>query len=180
MPAPTRRELLRGPAARSDAATLHEVLAIEQIVSFAYEHVLAHIALTPQTASAVGRFAAHERAHVQAVTIALRQRGGSPPSPPADVGAADDALAQRSFYQRLGEVRDETLAIDFLFGLEGLAEGAHFTAIAKLQDLVLARTAAQMMAAEGQHAAILGLLKHPGDPARAVPSAFVEGQHPSP
>lgn len=178
MPARTRRELLTGAAAESDEDTLGEALAVEQIVVFAYEHVLAHVALAPRTASVVAQFAAHERAHVRSLTVALRQRGGSPPAAPADVSAADDALAKRSFSQRLAEVRNDTLAIDFLFGLEGLAEGAHFTAIAKLQDLVLLRSAAQMMAAEGQHAAILGLLKHPGDPARAVPSAFVEGQHP--
>jgi rubrerythrin len=173
---PTRRELLAGAAA-ADEDALHKALAVEQIVVFAYEYVLAHVVLAPPTANVVSLFVDHERAHVRALTMALRKRGGSPPSAPADLKAADEALSARSFGQRLADVHTDHDAIDFLFGLEGLAEGAYFVALAKLQDPALVQAAAQMMANEGQHAAILGLLKHPHDPARAVPGAFVEGQH---
>jgi rubrerythrin len=145
----------------TDADALRAALAIEQVVVFSYQHVLRAVSLAAGTAQLVSRFAGHEMAHAATLTAALRRLGGTPPAAPADVKAAD-----RMFD-----------AVDFLFGLEGLAEGAYFVAISKLHDAQLLRTAAQIMGNEGQHAALLGLLKHPGDAVKAVPNALVEGQH---
>jgi rubrerythrin len=163
--------------AETDADALHAALAIEQVVVFSYQHVLRTVSLSAGTAQLVSRFAGHERLHAATLTAALRKLGGTPPAAPADVKAADEVFAARDFPQPLGDVHNEKKAVDFLFGLEGLAEGAYFVAISKLRDAQLLRTAAQIMGNEGQHAALLGLLKHPGDAGKAVPNALVEGQH---
>jgi hypothetical protein len=163
--------------AETDADALRATLAIEQVVVFSYQHVLRTVSLAAGTARLVSRFAAHERAHAATVTAALRMLGGTSPAAPADVKAADRVFEAREFPQRLGDVRSEKGAVDFLFGLEGLAEGAYFVAISKLHDARLLRMAAEIMGNEGQHAALLGLLKHPGDATKAVPNALVEGQH---
>jgi rubrerythrin len=161
----------------TDADALRAALAIEQVVVFSYQHVLRAVSLAAGTAQLVSRFAGHEMAHAATLTAALRRLGGTPPAAPADVKAADRMFDARDFSQRLGDVHTEKDAVDFLFGLEGLAEGAYFVAISKLHDAQLLRTAAQIMGNEGQHAALLGLLKHPGDAVKAVPNALVEGQH---
>ena len=173
----TRRQLLTGTRAASDETVLGAALAVEQLVVFCYEYVLAHAALAPRTSSVARQFLGQERAHVRSLTTWVRERGGTPPAPPPDVTSAQRTLDARDFGQRLLDVHTDHDGIDFLFGLEGLAEGAYYVAVSKLQDRALVQSAAQTMATEGQHAAILGLLKHPHDPARAVPVAFVEGQH---
>jgi rubrerythrin len=161
----------------TDATALRAALAIEQVVVFSYQHVLRTVSLAAGTTQLVSRFAAQERSHAAMLTAALQKLGGTPPAAPVDVKAADRVFAARDFSQRLGDVHTEKEAVDFLFGLEGLAEGAYFVAISKLQDPRLLRMAAQIMGNEGQHAALLGLLKHPGDATKAVPNALVEGQH---
>jgi rubrerythrin len=165
---------MRSQLPSGDAIVLRAALEVEQVASFAYEHVRSS---QPESAPLLGTLAAQDREHARILGIAVRSLGATPPQPPADVKAAEKGLAALHLSRSIADVRTENGALDFLIELEAAAEGVYFLAIPKLSDSRLVRAAAQIMANEAQHVALLRLLRHPRDPARAVPTAFVEGKH---
>jgi hypothetical protein len=178
----TRRELLARAAAvvsgpPSDAAVLARLLRFERLVVFVYQHVLATSLLSPDQRQVVQDLHGQEEAHVRALTVALHRLGGALPAGPANVAAANRDLARRQAAGRLGHLRGGHDALQLLLAVERIAEGVYYVAITQLDDAGLLRLSAETMASEAQHATVLSLLRHPGDPASAVPYALVRGRH---
>ena len=88
--------------------------------------------------------------------------GGVAPSPPANVAAADIDLARRRVKGRLGQLRGEQDALRLLLAAERVVVGAYFVALTKLEDRRLIVLAAQIMANDAQHEALIGELLYPG------------------
>ena len=162
-------------AAQSDADVLRAILSIELLAVFCYGQVLSAGKLGPEAESLVRELLGHEQTHVDMMTGALANLGQQPPSPPANVAAADAELGVLHRTGRLGSLHTEQDGLRLLEQVESLAQGAYYTSMSKLTDLSLARTCASILGAEAQHYTALAALVHPGDINKAVPGAFVEG-----
>ncbi len=163
--------------AQSQGEVLSRVLRVEQIASFSYRHVLGSAALAPSDGAAVRDLATQDDAHAAPLTSALSRLGEPPPTPPADVQAADRALRTLPISGRLAGLRSRPQARELLLELEEVAVGACYTAVAELRDPQLVQTVAQVMANHAQHATALRRLRHGRDLAGSVPYAFVVGRH---
>jgi hypothetical protein len=161
--------------ARGDAALLGRIAAIEQLIVFAYDHVIATIPLSPEAAAAVRGFAAHEREHVQLLSRALRDLGQPPPPPPTDVKSVSDKLAALHGSGSLTSFRRQVGALEYLVGIETVAESAYYSASSKLSDPRLAVLAAGILGCEAQHWATLNGFLHPGLVLEADPYSTVHG-----
>jgi rubrerythrin len=148
--------------ARDDARVLEAAVGLEQQAAFAY------------TAAAdggeLGRFepvarlfAEQEQEHADALTRALRDRGGAPPPNPTAAGEVPGLAAVTR-----GSARDLTrFAVEF----EAMAIAAYHDAQARLRAPELLAMAASIMANEAQHLVVLrqALGEDPS------PRAFVTG-----
>jgi hypothetical protein len=161
--------------AESETTTLERLLSVELLGVFVYQHVLNSSLLTPHAKQVLGPLRGHEEAHVRVLTTELTVLGGLAPSPPANVEAADRDLARRSVTGRLGQLQGSHDAFDLLLEVERVVVGAYFVALTKLQDPQLITLAAQIMATDAQHEAIIGELLFPGNAQKAVPYALVQG-----
>lgn len=201
MDRPTRRDLIRsgivgsataiaggailgGPAragadilgdARGDAALLERIVAIEQLIAFAYDHVIAHIPLSAQAAATMRRFASHEREHVGLLTSALHDRGHTPPPAPTNVASVSRQLTALHGSGSLTSFARQTGALEYLIGIETVAESTYYTATSRLSDPSLIGLAAGILGCEAQHWSSLEGLLHPGDVMQSVPYSTVHG-----
>ncbi len=202
MRSPTRRELigggilgsvaaLGGRSAQPDAsvaataslldgahggpALIHRLLQIEQLLVFAYAHVLSSGSLSSPSAATVGGFLSHERTHAKLFSAELVRLGETPPAPPTDLDAISRQLASLDVPGSLRHINDEAGAIRYLIGVETLAERAYYQAMSKLSESRLLVLAASVMGCEAQHWTSLSGLLHAGDIYRAVPYPTVRG-----
>lgn len=166
-------EILDG--AQGDAALLRRIVGIEQLIVAAYAHVLATVSLSAASASSLRVFLSQERAHVHLLSGALLQLGETPPAPPSDVDAVSRQLESLHGSGNLTQLHREAYALPYLVGVETVAEDAYYSAMSKLSDPRLLVLAAEILACEAQHWAVLNELFHPGDVKRAVPYAVVLG-----
>jgi hypothetical protein len=169
----TRRELFKPTG--SDVSRLQRLMRVELLLLYTYDHVVGSSILSQSARSAMTQLRDHEQAHVSALRVQLRARGGSPPPPPASVAAANRHLARRKVSGRLGQLRGARDALNLLLALERVAVGAYFVALRDMRDPRLIVLAAQIMASDAQHEAIVGEQLHPGDIANAVPYGLVQG-----
>ena len=172
-------------AARSGAATLsqtdsdvlYRLLSVELLVAVVYERVLHTGLLSPNAAHLARRLLAQERAHARVLSVELAKLGVAPPLSPASTTVTDKELGDRHVASGLVKLQDEHDCIRLLLDVEGVAEGAYYTAMPKLRDRGRLRTCAAIMANEGQHYTALSEVLHPGDVIKSVPYAFVEGTY---
>jgi hypothetical protein len=157
------------------AERLHRLLSVELLLLFCYRRVLGTSVLKPRARQVLTPFLAHEESHVQALTRMLESYGGSLPSAPPDVAAADRRLAHRGVTERLGQLTGSGDAVRLLLDVERVVTGAYFVALLKLEDPALIRLAAQIMGAEAQHAALIAELLDQGDAPQAVPYGLIQG-----
>ena len=176
MRALTRREALAGAAAlplfaageahgvpRDDRALLQALLDIERRAAIAYSEAAASRKLGRRMTGLAELFSEQNREHVTGLTESLRNRGGRPtrkPDSPTEVAGLLEALDA----DRRGLLR-------FLAGLAEIAIARYLDAIEHLRDPRLRTAAVTIVAAEGQHLAVLR--EALGE--RAVPSAFAGG-----
>ncbi len=160
----------------TDASVLRSTLAVELLVVFAYEHMLAGGTLSAAGEQAARRILGHEQAHVRRLTVELSRLGATPPPTPTSVAEADRQLAARRSSGRLADLHGELESLRLLYDIESIAVGTYYEALPKLGDPRLLRTAAAIMGAEAQHATVVGGLLHPGDVRRVVPVASVTGK----
>lgn len=122
--------------ADDDQAVVTSAIELEQVAAEAYQRLQGPL-------GGVARlFRNHERQHEQALTDALRQMGGSPPS------ANVDARLARLPTNRQGGAR-------FAMELEQNAIRAYEDAARKLRDASLMKTTTTILGAESQHLVVL-------------------------
>jgi hypothetical protein len=195
----TRRELIRGglvagaatvggglSAAAAGASTaarppesnrelIGKLVVVEQLIVFAYEHVLASASLSAAGSTMVRSFLGQEREHVKLLAEAFARLGGTPPAPPTDLGLVSHTLASLNVGGSLEHIGGETDAVRYLIGVETLAEGSYYSTIGRLTDAGLLDLTCQTMACEAQHWTALSGSLHAGDVYRAVPYPVVLG-----
>jgi rubrerythrin len=159
----TRRELIARAIAltgtRGDAGAVRALIRAEQVLVETYEQLLDAGTLPLAAASIATEFLGHERAHLKALRGELRR--GAMPAPPSGLGSIAELTARQ--------------ALRVLVGLERAALSVYYTELARIKDGALARTAAEIMANEAQHATVLLEVLSPGDFERAAPAAYVYG-----
>jgi hypothetical protein len=159
----------------ADADRLRRLVSVELLMLYCYEHVLAGSLLDARSRRLITPLRAHEQAHVRVLSAHLTALGGTPPAPPASVKEADRNLARRGVAGRLGQLTGGRDALFLLLAVEKVVVGAYFVALIKLNDLQLVTLAAQIMANDAQHEALVGEALYPGDAQKAVPSGLVQG-----
>jgi hypothetical protein len=174
---------LAGPSAQAagapgrevDADRLRRLISVELLMRYCYENVLSGPLPDPRLRRVLIPLQAHEDAHVHALSVQLARRGGTPPPAPASVTEADRDLARRGVVGRLGQLQGAHDALHLLLAVEKVVVGAYFVALIKFDDLALVTLAAQIMASDAQHEALIGEALYHGDAEKAVPSGLVQG-----
>jgi hypothetical protein len=150
-------------------------MRVELLLLYVYDHVLTSPALPPFAHPTVTVLRAHEQAHVDALGAQLTARHAGAPSPPPSIAVANRYLARRNVGGRLGHLRGAKDALFLLLSLERVAIGAYFVALREMGDPGLIVLAAQIMASDAQHEAMLSELLNPGMIPAAVPDGLVQG-----
>lgn len=171
--APARADVLGD--AHGDAALLERIVSIEQLIAFAYDHVRARIQLTAEAAATMRRFASQEHEHVRLLSSALRDRGHTPPPAPTDVASVSRQLTALHGSGSLTSFSRQVGALEYLIGIETVAENAYYSATSRLADPGLVGLAAGILGCEAQHWSGLEQLLHPGDVMQFVPYSTVHG-----
>jgi hypothetical protein len=167
-------DLLAG--ANGDTELLGRLASLEQLLEFAYAHLLGAGGLSPSTARVFRVFLSQESEHVRMLSRALADRKSAPPAPPTDVKTASRQLAKLGAGGSLRDSRGDAVCIRYMIGVETVAEGAYYSAMSKLSDARVLTQAAQIMANEAQHWTSLSGLQHAGDVFRGVPYPTVTGE----
>jgi hypothetical protein len=171
----TRRELLSPPPTGTDTARLQRLMRVELLLLYVYDHVLISPVLPPAAHPAVAQVRAHEQAHVAALRGQLTARHAPAPSGPPSIAVANRHLARRNVGGRLGHLRGAKDALFLLLSVERVTIGAYFVALREMSDPGLIVLAAQIMASDAQHEAIISELLNPGMIPAAVPDGLVQG-----
>ncbi len=138
-----------------DLAILGHALSLELAATAAYRQVAT--ALRGEALAASEAFLAQEQEHADALTKAIKQRGGT-------AAAAPTALDR----PRIASRRD---ALGFAADLENVLIAAYVAAVSGLSASDLRAIAAEIAAVEAEHLAVIsGELGRP-----QVPDAFVQG-----
>ena len=159
----------------SETDRLKRLIRIELLLLFCYRQILASSVLGPSTQARLSPFVAHEEAHISALSARLKARGGAIPSGPGDIRTANRYLAHRKVGGRLGQLKGDKDAVRLLLTLEQVTIGAYFVALTKLDDPGLITLITEIMGAEAQHDALLGLSLPPYKPGSAAPYGLVQG-----
>lgn len=166
------RELAAAP---SDAELLLALLRIEQVIVFAYEHALAAAVLPASAQAILGTFLEHERAHVHKLSTYVSPHRGAVPGAPKDMAAFESELRRLRVRRKPLELRTGRDHLRLLIELEtAIARHYRFT-IADLHAGKKVSIAAEIMANEAQHLAVLRELLGPVNVRRAVPTGFIAG-----
>jgi rubrerythrin len=160
--------MVRNAFAKSedDAEILVSAIKLERIAVIAYGAAIDSGLLSAPVEKVARRFRAHEQEHVDALTTALTDLGGTASPPPKGVRDVDAVV------EGLGEVKSEADIANFAIELETAVIAAYYDAHAKLIEAKLLQTGASIMANEGQHLVVLRqAVRRP-----PVPNAFETGK----
>jgi hypothetical protein len=172
-PAAAGADVLAG--ARGDPALVYRLAVIEQLIAFAYGYVIARIPLSADTGATLRDFASHEREHVRRLAVVLRDLGHAPPPAPTDAASVSRQLTSLHGSGSLTSFARQIGALEYLVGVETVAEGAHYSAISQFSDPSLVMLSAQILGCEAQHWSTLEGLLHPGEVMQSVPYSTVHG-----
>lgn len=150
----------------TDGTILAKAITLERVTIVAYDRILGRDVLSRRSQQVARVLRGHEEQHAEALTTALTDLGGTPPSEPSGAAAVDDVV------EGLGDIETEGDALGFLIDLEMAGVAAYHDAHAKLIEARLLQTAASIIGAEGQHLVVLR--QAAGRP--PVPSAFETGK----
>jgi rubrerythrin len=137
--------------------------------------VSSRIPLSGKAAAIVGKFASQEHEHVRLLSRALRDLGRTPPPAPTDADSVSRQLTELHGSGSLTSFAREVGALEYLIGIETVAENLYYTATSKLSDPRLVALAAGILGCEAQHWTSLEGLLHPGDVSQSVPYSTVHG-----
>jgi rubrerythrin len=158
-----------------DLALLNRIATIEQLIAFAYDRITSSIPLSTKASAMLRGFAAQEHEHVRLLSRALRELGHAPPPPPTDVGSVSSQLGSLHGSGSLTSFKRQVGALEYLIGIETVAESVYYSATSKLSDPKLVVLAAGILGCEAQHWTSLEGLLHPGDITQSVPYSTVHG-----
>ncbi len=159
----------------SDTTRLQRLIRLEMLLLYCYRYVLGSSILGARARSTLAPFPAHEQAHIAALEAPLRARGGSVPSGPGSIAAANHDLAHRKVKGRLGQLKGEHDALNLLRTVEQVMIGAYFVSLTTIGDTELIRLVCQIMGNEAQHDAMIGYAMPKGTLGSAVPYGLVQG-----
>ncbi len=166
-------------SAAADTHLLQDLLRTERLTIAVVARVLASDHLGARGRRLARQVLAAEQVHAGALQQALHAlRAPLPAIGPVPATALDRGLAQRRVGRTVEDLHSEHDCLDLLLSLESIAEGALYAAMSQLADPGHQRLAAELLASEAEHEALLGLLREPKDFDRAAPYAFVEGIRP--
>jgi hypothetical protein len=160
---------------QSEAMRVYRLLSVELLMLYTYQQIIASSLPSPSQRQTLITLRGQEEAHVHVLRRTLTRLGGTPPVPPKSVAAADVDLARRQVKGRLGQLQGIEDALRLLLAIERVVVGAYFVALLKLEDRRLVSLAAQIMANDAQHEALIGELLYPGITPKAVPFGLVQG-----
>jgi Ferritin-like domain len=163
------------PARESEARRLRRLLSVELLMLFSYQHVLASSLLGARARRALAPLRANEEVHVRTLSAHLAAMGGTAPDPPDSISQADKDLAHREVSGRLGQLKGAKDALRLLLAVERVTVGAYYVALIKLEDPALITLAAEIMANDAQHEALIGEVLYDGKASQAVPYGLVQG-----
>jgi rubrerythrin len=126
-----------------DSGIVEGAVNLEQTAVLVYETGAQSGFLGPAESTAK-LFAGQEQQHADVVIKMLRNLGGTVPAPPLPQDVPG-----------LSEVKTRAAFLDFVLRLENEAIATYADAIQNLQDPVLMKPMAQIMANEGQHLVVL-------------------------
>jgi hypothetical protein len=162
-------------APATEAERLARLVSVEMLLAYTYRYVIASSPLRPATRRALVPLHANEEAHIAALKAALKKQGGVVPPGPTSADQANKALAHRRVGGRLGQLKGAKDALYLLLAIERVVVGAYFVALAKFNTPALMTLAAEIMANDAQHEALIGELLNPKRPGAAVPYGLVQG-----
>ncbi len=164
-----------GPAPPSDAAIIGVLVSVELLSEYVYLRALRSGKLSGRSHRVARQIAAHERAHARALSAELPVLGGSPPGGPNSDADAKARLLPHHVNVQFDKLRTDRDWLRLMLSVEDVLERNYHQALFQLRRAGLLRLATGIYASEAQHSAVLGVLRHPGDIKKAVPSAFVNG-----
>lgn len=159
----------------SDSQLLGSLLGVELLAEFVYRRAAASGQLSPRLHRLAAQLAVHERVHGAAVGAELVRLDSSTPGGPDGDGDAEAALSQHHIDVDLAALHTDRQWLHLMLSVEDVLERNYHQAIGQLRRPRLLHLAAEIIASEAQHSAVLGRLLHPGDIDKSVPNAFVNG-----
>jgi hypothetical protein len=134
----------------SDLEILNYALTLELLEADAYKTALSLNVLTGRALDYFKQFAAHEQAHVDAVTATIQKLGGTPVTMPA------------GGYNYSSVPRDEAGLVKFFQTVEAVGASAYLGAAGSIKNLDVLAAALSIHASEAEHTAALADIVAPG------------------
>jgi len=152
--------------AGDDGKILQSAITLELVAVIAYGAAIDSGLLSAPIERVARLFRDQEQEHADALTTALTDLGGTPPTAPTGVTDVDKIV------KGVRDVKSQADIANFAIELETAAVAAYYDAHARLLDAKLLQAGASIMANEGQHLVVLrqAVGKDP------VPSAFETGK----
>lgn len=155
--------VVAAPPLDDDLQILNYALTLEHLESAAYKAVLGMNVLTGRALTYFQAFGAHESTHVDTITMAIRQLGGTPVSP--------------ANYNFSSVPKDAAGIVAFFQTVEAVGASAYLGAAASIKANNILDAALSIHAVEAEHAAALADLVMPGGDLFA-PEAFATPRTP--
>ncbi len=155
--------VLAAPPLDDDLQILNYALTLEHLEAAAYRTVLGLNVLTGRALTYFQAFGAHETTHVDAITMTIRQLGGTPVSP--------------ANYNFSSVPRDAAGIIAFFQTVEAVGASAYLGAAGSIKAIPVLDAALSIHAVEAEHASALADLVSPGSDLFA-PEAFATARTP--
>jgi hypothetical protein len=165
----------QGTPPPSDAMIIGGLVSVELLIEYVYLRALHSGRLSRRPHRLAQQIAEHERAHAQALSSELLTLGAISPGGPGTDGDAEAALSKHHVVVQFDQLRTDRDWLRLMLSVEDVLERNYHQALFQLRRFRLLRLSAEIYASEAQHSALLGVLRHPGDIKKAVPSAFVNG-----
>ncbi len=147
------------PFFKNDLEVLNYALTLEHLEDYFYRTVNASGKLQGNAAKYLAIIGAHEKAHVDALTAAIKQAGGNPV-----------AELPKYNFSSLGDINTQDGILKIASVLEPTGVKAYDGAAREIQDKKILAVAGQIVQVEARHAAVIRALINPN--ASPVPNAF--------
>ncbi len=154
---------------------LSAALAAEQATVLAYRRVIALPFVAPRVGALLRVMLGHNRDHAAVLASELRAMGSPLPVAPTTLSQANQTLSKHGMSGDLSSVHTLKDAVQVLLDFEAVCEGAYYAAIGGVTSTAALVRAAQALACDAQHSALLGEIEYEGNVQEAVPNWYVAG-----